>query len=809
MEGKSSSLAEKDAKQLELSYKTLWDLQRKTLSFLTSLSEYEKKYNNNRDPIKSSRMAFIVTPLMVNHYNHMHHVYRASMYGKVPDLCDQTGGIMCTDLGTLREELAKTTTDVNRSLTSTFRTATLPNVEFNFKTVRDNVVETTIRMLDAIDIKQPDLTHSIRDDYIQNVRAIQEALTNALEKSKERSTQLQSRLDDALRKLEYAETALAVGVPSPNSDLEEDLRKELFKSKETIVEQQRQLSTQSVEIDLNILKLREAEGERDLLRETMKRVNDQARNGAEGLAALRTEIFTYASKELAKLQAEYASIRNDLSARVQDILSQSYKEKQETINMCRTLLDPIQRGSGSDGDVEHNINTRFFQLQQDYNRLRKENDDLKQQNSELHQDFDKLQNEMPITPNDKQLTSIATPIMFTDEISRDSNIMAEGSQHGMDYESSISSVMADTNSELEHRYHSLLNSFRSKEQQQKEMHLAMKTDLGSIYNFFTDPDNIEAALQLAAYVYKHNIVYYSEYANLLKYLGSIHTDERIQMYMKDKTMEIIESSGLMNEIAVSRLGIESLNKTVVYSDHVIGELVAAIEVTYNNIKDVLRLENLPSEVVTPQGLKKYFENRFGDNLKNRIFHLVEELANYNERIIRLQRDEKMQEQSRHLDSHLVAFDADPTLFEELLHNIWSRHDSDRLKRLLNSAYYALALDRVNRYETSTANVDLKLYNVVEYTVLTNLIKRHAKDRDVLRPEFVNPRLNEEEYFLKYFISQLGNVQVENYINKLSLCARNKLATILFSEYYIPIVNKKAFVMSIEGPFANFHMVYKV
>lgn len=770
---------ERDAKQLELSYKTLLNLQRKTLSFLTALSEYDKKRQVGSDEKISSRMAFIVTPLMVNHYNHMHHVYRSSMYGKVPDLCDQTGGISCTDLSALREELAKQTTDVNRSLTSTFRAATLPNLEFNFKAVRDNVIETAIRMLDSIEIKQPDLTHSIRDDYIQNVRAIQETLTNALEKSKERSAELKSRLGDTLRKLSVAEKTIANSPPG-EGDM---LRKELFKLKERFIEKQQQVLTQQVEIDAIALKLKETESECNLLRELMTRLNEKTKEETGGLVTLRAEIFAYTEGELEKIRTDYRGIRNELSTRVQNVISRSNEEKQEAIQLCHALLNP-------GGDTEnHNENVRFLQLQQDFNKLQIENEGLKRQIGELQR--------------------ANTPIPnwnFQDyEVS--------------DIENIISDVDQPTLQALEQRYVSLLKENALKENQQREIYDGVKADLDSLYRFLTDSNNIEAALQLATYIYAHNVPFYSEYANLLlKYLETIITDDQVKVYMRNKTLQVIQESGVMDALDANRVGVENLSRTLGYSDNIINDLLSAMEVAYNNIVRILNLDELPTERVTPEKLKDYFEIRFGNSLRSRIIFLIDTLKRFDDRInilqeenVRLRRvddDTRTSITELRSEPHLNTFDGDPTVFEEVLQKIWIRPDSDQLKRLLNAAYYALALDRVNRYETSTANADLKLYNLVEYTILTNHIKRNAKKSDV-RPELVNPRLNEPDYFLHHFFTQLGNVQVENFVNTLDLRTRNKLAIIIFNDYYIPVVNKEAFVMSIEGPFANFHMVYKV
>lgn len=807
----SSSLSQEDAKRLELSYSSLYALQRKNLAFLNALGEYEKKKFGSDG--KTSRIAFIVTPLMVNHYNHMHQVYRASMYGKVPDLCDQTGGIMCADLGALREELASHATNLNRSLTTTYRTATLPNVQFNFKAARDNVLESAVRMLDSIEIKQPDLTHSIRDDYIQNVRAIQESLTNALEKSRERSAELQSRLSEALRKLKSTEKIIA-SMP----DGAERLRKEVFRLKEQIIKQQGLVLEQRVEYDSNTLRLRESESECNLLRELMKRINEQTKEGAEGLKSLRVEMHKYTEEEMKKLRDDYLRVQHELTDRVKNTIARTKKENEDAMELCRSLM------SRDMGDTD--VNERLLRLQQDYQKLENENAELKRQLAGSRQEIGLNRNTVDAETAsecytiDDSSNSCITPISLqkggeTPELMDFESIVYENVAQNMSRAQNEAESAAILDRTIQ-KYNVLLNEFKSREEFHKskqerieEGYVSVRTDLNSIYLFFTDPDNVDAALKLEQFFNTHNLEFKSEYGNLTSYL----------LELKSK-----------GNVTTNQSHIATLNRTITYSEELMHSLLYAIDSAYNDIVGFLQLETFSSEVVAPENMTNYFKHRFGKPLKENISLLVYSLGTCKKRVEDLEREGtelraiinehntsqpeavapvQPVEDLNGLNSNrlLKAFDGDPTIFEEILQNVWARHETDRLHRLLDTAYCALALDRAMRYETYPATRELKLYNLVEYTVLTNHIR--SATRTTVRTDLVNPKLKEKDYFLKHFISQIGNVQIENYINTLDLNKRNQLALILFNDFYIPIVNKESYVMSIEGPFANFNMIYKV
>jgi hypothetical protein len=839
-----SSLSQEDAKRIEMSYKTLYELQRKNLAFLYALQEYENKRAGSGDgKTTTSRIAFIVTPLMVNHYNHMHHVYRASMYGKVPDLCDQTGGIMCTDLGALRQELAShtNTKNVNRSLTTTYRTATLPNVRFNFKQARDNVVETAVRMLDSIEIKQPDLTHSIRDDYIQNVRAIQESLTNALEKSRERSAELQAQLSEASRKLKLTEKMMA-SVPEGA----EKLRKEVVRLKEQIIKQQGLVLEQRVEYDANTLRLRESESECNLLRELMKRINEQTKEGAEGLNALRAEMHKYTEVEMKKLRDDYQKIQNELIQHVKNSIDRKKKENEDTMKLCRSLMSR----DASDADM----NEKFIRLQRDYHSLENENADLKRQIAGVRNTVVSNRITPPLytiddSSNSSALSVVNVPLPSNeDDNDDDDNVQ-------MDYGSiAYENVIENTNTNesdavvgsIVEKYNELVKQFKSKEDyytsmeaRLKESHQLYNADLDTFYKFFTDPTNVDAALRLKEYFHANNINLKSEFSNLENYMVELqHRDDLI----------------------TDQLQIDKLQNTITYSDEIMTNLVLAINSTYHEIAGILQLDRLPDEIVAADHVIDYFNRRFGENFRKRIILVTEKLKEYyttvndlqvknSELITKLtdlenenleikeklkshdeeaaaaaaaaqalekqqQQQQQQQDQQQIIDLNiprsdklLKSFDHDPLTFKEILQKVWAREETDGLHQLLETAYTALAFSRIQRYETNTAKTELKLYNLVEYTMLTDHILRTSKE--TVRAEFASEKLKEKDFFLDYFISQIGNVQIENYLNTLDIGKRNQLALILFKDFFIPIINKESYVMSIEGPFANFNIVYKM
>jgi len=770
------SLSQQDANKLELSYKTLASLQRKTLGFLNALVEYEKnrRQSGNNTP---SRIAFIVTPLMVNHYNHMHTVYRASLYNKVPDLCEQTGGIACADLNALREELATATADTDGPVTNAFRAATLPNVQFNFKRARDTVFETAVRMLDSIDIKHPDLTNSVRDDYIQNVRAIQESLTNALEKSKDRSAELQSRLDDALRKLKLVENTMAY---TPNES--HALQTAVTKLKEKLEEQEGVILRYKLEDEARALDTKRDEAKSKLLQEITERMNQRSQSEANDMVTLRNELVTHVESELKTLKDGFQTMHNSLKEHVSNVLSRSHQEKQETITACESLLNQQTR---------------------DDDTLKRECDQLKEQNVKLMSEINELRSRFAAT-NDFEMSGCEND--------------------------NTNSRTADVES-LVQQYEQKLSEFQQTDRQQKTSIVLILGDLASICKYFTIKENAETAVDLARYFYDNNIEFYSEQgANLLKFLETIVTSEDVRSYVErqrqNRISTVIHESGLMQELNQNKMDIGHLENTIGYSVSIMRNLLTTIDDAYASVADVLGLNRLMITATSPEELINHFSQRFGadfksavdrlatkcETLEGRVEHFETEKAKWDlqshELLTKRQELEQQAAIGTTSDFYINRFDGDPILFEDVLQKVWSRSDTDRLKGLLNSAYYALAIDRVNRYETTTADVELKLYNVIEYTVLTDYIQHTARENEE-RPELINPKLNEDGYFLQHFINQLGNVQIENYINTLDTRTRNKLAVILFNDYYIPVVNKRAFIMSIEGPFANFKMVYKV
>lgn len=833
MSGENLNVSQEDARRIELSYKLLYNLQHKNLAFLAALREYEKKRSGGDG--ESSRMAFIITPLMVNHYNHMHRVYRASMYGKVPDLCDQTGGIMCTDLAALREELATRTIDVNRSLTTAFRTATLPNVQFNFKAERDNVVETAVRMLDSIDIKQPDLTHSIRDDYIQNVRAIQETLTNALEKSKERSAELQSRLSETSRKLQSAEKIIASA-----PDDAERLRKEVFRLKEKIVNQQALVLKRRVEYDTNTLQLRERESECNLLRELTKRINDRTKEGDEDMKRLRDEMHAYIEGEIGKLKTNNDRIRSEITDHIKRTITSSQEENKNTIELCRSLMS-------RDGTSETDLNGKLLKLQQDYYRLEQENAELKRQIG-----GDTAAAEQPLSPVPSFTFSSLSPLhefpasarlpsrqqIEFPASPRPNDEVPKDNEYSMEYENIVYENVAkeidsaQDNAELKitignivQRHNALLNDYMARETYMEQVYTDLRTDLESLHSFFTDPNNLDATVRLGEYLYSRGVELKSDYGNLAKFLSDLRSKGLLTTDHSSRIDDLNRTISYASQVVQDQSSqIDTLGRTVVYSDRVVSDLLHAIDIAYDDLGKMLGLDRFSSEVIQADALKEHFQLRFGKNLKDKITILLQNFQSVSERVVGLESENAnlilaLNEQNNkepepppilvglHADVFLNTFDGDPTIFEEILQKVWARSENDRLHVLLNTAYHALALERVLRYETYTSNADLKLYNLVEYTVLTEYL-RNTPGNSVVRSELVNPKLKEEGYFLEYFISQIGNIQIENYINTLDMSKRNQLALILFNDYYIPIVNKSSFVMSIDGPFANFNMVYR-
>lgn len=776
------SLSEKDAKLIESSYRLLYNLQKKNLTFFNALDEYEK--TRSGDTGKPPRLAFIVTPLMVNHYNHMHHVYRASLYNRVPDLCDQTGGILCTDLTALREELATRTIDVNRPLTTSIRTATLPNVRFNFKAERDSVVETAVRLLDSIDLKQPDLAHSIRDDYIQNVRAIQESLTNALEKSKERSTELQYRLGEVTRKLETAEKIIASA-----PDDTDRLRKEVFRLKEQMLKQQSVALRQRVECDTNALRLKERESECNLLRELTKRVDEQTKEGDEGMRRLRADMHEYMEAEIGKLRADYDVIRHEIADHVKHTITRTQKENTETIELCRSLMS---RDASSAGDQDG----RLSKLQLDYHMLERENAELKRQLARKQHTLDH------------------------DHVSGD-----DGSSGAMEYETDshneyVNTVVTANMEDVKRQCSAVLEH---REAEFEKAFAVLRADLDSLHAFFIDPNNMEATLRLGAYLLDHGIELNSEYGSLAKYLLQIRNSGSLTGDQLSRIEDLNNKISYAEQIVQDQSSqIECLNRTVGFSNNVVFDLVRVAESAYEDLVGLLGLQRFTTEIVQPNTLNKFFLQRFGTALKDKITYLLQQ---FKETVDRMKALEKEHEDLKAVaavvsnytgppsppvvDSETIlnSFDGDPTVFERVLQIVWARPETDRLRVVLNAAYYALALERVTRYESYTANSDLKLYNLVEYTTLTNYL-RNTAETPAVRSELMNPRLGEPQFFLEYFINQIGNIQVENYINTLQLNRRNELAVVLFNDYYVPIVNKTSFIMSIDGPFANFNMIYK-
>lgn len=822
----ASSISREDTTRLEQSYKILAQLQRKTLSFLRALDEYEKRNRHRRRPDVSdgagdkelSRIAFIVTPLMVNHYNHMHRVYRASMYGKVPDLCDQTGGIVCADFGSLREELAAHTTDVNRSMTTVFDASALPGVRFEFnKDRRDSVLETSLRLLDSINVKQPDLTNGIRDDYIQNVRAIQESLTSALEKSRERAADLQSRLDDASRKLKLCEKNMVSSTTGAdrnrNSAATEDmLRREILKLKDTILEQQRRLLEQEVSFNERFVNLVQANEESELVRRLRDRLKQRFENDTEVMVRAREEISTYAEKEMEQMSANFNRIREDVIGYATRTLARSEKEREETQKLFSALLSSRDDQSGlrENGGAEK-LSDQFLQLQSAYAELRMENDRLKKQQPPADVAASR-EHELVVTDLRKEIERLTALLDTAREQMR---------------------ATVQEHEKLEERVEQLT---QSNHRQEKDLYLFLE---------FLAVD-VNVALAFGNHVHSNGLKLYSDVlqSRLIPYLESVLTDVRVKTYVHElqtvRAIEIVNNTGVAAEI-------ERLRYLLMHYDTVIQELVKNMEKAYAELVEKFSIQPIREDSgVTLEGLSDFFKRLFGKHLLDSLLYTFAQLrSKYNDQIntivlenqglrekveqshvlidtLSLEKERAVASVSAPVEAvvgsreeqTMAVLDGDPVVFDSILRRVYDRPSADALKKLLYHSYYACSLDNVVRYETTSSTDDelLKLYHLVDYDVLSNCIKENKRKRENQPgiPELGDHQnLEAPDCFLDFFLKQLGNAWVESCVSKKSLVDRNRLAMVLFKRYYIPVMNKESFVMSIEGPFANFSMVYKV
>lgn len=895
-----ASLSREDATRLDQSYKILAGLQRTTLGFLRALEEYEKRNRRQQRPREGnnaddgpSRLAFIVTPLMVNHYNHMHRVYRASMYGQVPDLCDQTGGIVCADLGALREELATRTTDVNRSLTSTFRTTMLPDVQFEFVKKRDNVLESAVRLLDSINVKQPDLTSGIRDDYVQNVRAIQESLTGALEKSKERASELQSRLNDALRKLALCEKSM-ISIDRGNGMTEDSLRREISKLKDTILEQQRRLLEQEIHFNEKFIDLVRSNEASEMMLRLRDRLKELFKNETEGIANIKNEIMRYAQKEMEQMSANFEKIREDVISYTNNALARSGEDKEKTRELYHTLLSHDAEIRNLDAISSKDTTDQLSRLQNDYTNLKKENENLKRRCDEmrrtvidLHTNETKLR--MEIEDVTQRLKASQTEL---------THCVGVANQGHMEKQNLLENAAQSFDAiRIENAQ---LSELVKQSQVLQDYQLR---DLRFLYDFFKE--NVRAAVELAEYMYSNGMKVYSEFAHMtfIPHLQNMLIDEDVKAYIHKaeiaRAHNVMHSGGVLKEIETTKCNVVHLNQSIqkvlgdirnayielmkhfdlpdiqhhnsreepneyfvrlfgpnlitslskivekikndcekdrnaitMEKNDCIHRIVESMRNAYTGLAKRFELPNIQQEQISTYDPIVCSERLFGQSLITSLSEMFNKLKNDYEKdknAIEEKKDIELLRITNSLTKELndvkeqitsatsvvgfeqimTAFDGNPLLFERTLSDVFGRPDHDTLRTQLYDSYQMCSLNNLEKYETSTGNEELKLCNLVDYDSLTENIRGVFHHKDARLHEIANPRLNGPEYFLNYFLDQLGNARVENYIKEKNLHDRNKLATMLFKRYYVPVINKESFILSIEGPFANFDMVYKV
>lgn len=127
---------------------------------------------SNRIKNADENLAFVTTPNMVGNYNYVHRLYESYLKNLSPDVCATVGGIQCMNLKFLKRNVNNGTLFENLS-----------------------------RLLNNIDTSPIELSNSVRDDFLNNIQAIQKVFSETLNEKSEQIGRLMSSVNELTREV--------------------------------------------------------------------------------------------------------------------------------------------------------------------------------------------------------------------------------------------------------------------------------------------------------------------------------------------------------------------------------------------------------------------------------------------------------------------------------------------------------------------------------------------------------------------------------------------------------------------------------